>query len=396
MSKPIHASFPVGSTPQTVPRMLAVAGLLGVVLAGGMLGRAGRPVAGAAARPAFANFAVGVLPAAAVLGSAPGRADRLAEVPAGTWVSIGGHVALPAGLSTAEALWVAAPGPDGGRIYGFLPATAVDIVSGHAPRLSTGRFQLPAFLAPDPAARTDAASGLRLGEDAPEAAVAAAGAGIATGAPLDETTAEDAAAEAAIGARDAAPQAAIDTQAAVSGVPIPWLPDTVARWWPLLVAAGRRHGIDPALLAIVVLVESGGGPNAVSPAGASGLMQVMPATAQDIARARGLAGFGGDQLWDPAANIDLGAWYLADQWKRFGQPGDPSGEATLALAAAAYNGGPGTVLRHLNGQALPAETDRYRTWVTGMWRERGQVSSPTFDAWWNAGGGALVEAAAQP
>ena len=189
---------------------------------------------------------------------------------------------------------------------------------------------------------------------------------------------------------------------------IPWLPESVARWWPQLVDAGRRHAVDPELLAIVVLVESGGNPNAQSPAGASGLMQLMPATAADIARQRGITGFTADQVWDPLLNIDFGAWYLADQLRRFGRsgasansaspadlagPGDPADPATIALAAAAYNGGPGTVLRHLDGQALPAETNRYQAWVAGMWDERHLASSPSFEAWWNAGGGALVAAA---
>jgi soluble lytic murein transglycosylase-like protein len=312
-------------------------------------------------------------------------------------------------LATAEALWVAVPQPDGSRVYGFLPAPAVDIVSGHAPRLATGRFPLAAFLAPEPGSYTQpgsdpgAASGLPLGENAPEAAVAAAGAGMeAIPSPGEATQdtpsaapsqAQDAAPGAPIRAQDAAPGASIGAQGTGSEANIPWLPDTVVRWWPMLDEAGQRHGLDPALLAVAVLVESGGGPGAVSSAGASGLMQVMPATAQDIARSRGLAGFTPDQIWDPATNIDFGAWYLADQWRRFAQPDDPSGEATLALAAAAYNGGPGTVLRHQGGGPLPSETIRYRTWVTGMWRERNQSHSPTFESWWNAGGGALVAAA---
>lgn len=171
-------------------------------------------------------------------------------------------------------------------------------------------------------------------------------------------------------------------------VAIPWLPTSVGRFAPLLDAASVRHGVDADLLAIVVLVESGGDPAAVSPSGALGLMQIMPATGSDIAERRGIAGHVDQHLYDPAYNIDFGAWYLGNQVRRFW-----TGQAsqTVDLAAAAYNGGPGRVGRHLDsGEPLPAETERYRQWVGGMWRERYLPTSQTFAAWWQAGGSRLV------
>lgn len=101
----------------------------------------------------------------------------------------------------------------------------------------------------------------------------------------------------------------------------------VARYAPLFAQAGAKYGLDPSVLAAVAKVESGGNPNASSPAGARGLMQFMPATAR---------GYGIDPL-DPAQAIDAAARMLTEQKSSLG---------TLELALAAYNAGPGAVRRH--------------------------------------------------
>ncbi|MGY1727583.1 NlpC/P60 family protein [Geodermatophilus sp. SYSU D01062] len=112
----------------------------------------------------------------------------------------------------------------------------------------------------------------------------------------------------------------------------------------LFTAAGARHGVDPALLAAVAEVESGFDSAAVSSAGATGLMQFMPATA------RGL----GVDATDPASSIDGAARYLRQLTDRFG---------STDLALAAYNAGPGTVARH-GGVPPYAETQSYVRKVT--------------------------------
>lgn len=153
---------------------------------------------------------------------------------------------------------------------------------------------------------------------------------------------------------------------------IAWLPASVRRHEDAIAAAAARHGVDPGLLAIMVYTESRGRPDAQSPAGARGLLQLMPATAAEIAEVRGLPVPSPARLDDPAYNLDLGAWYIAQQLER---------HRDLPLALAAYNAGPGRVAAYRRGEAeLPAETRRYQAVITALWRERWLPWSPTLAA----------------
>jgi soluble lytic murein transglycosylase-like protein/Zn-dependent protease with chaperone function len=157
---------------------------------------------------------------------------------------------------------------------------------------------------------------------------------------------------------------------AAASIDIAWMPDSVVDFEPEIVAAAQRHGVDPDLLAIMVLVESRGNATAKSPRGARGLMQIMPKTSDQIAKARGLEDHDHERLDDPAYNLDLGAWYLARQLDRFADRVDSQEEAVL-WAAAAYNGGPTAARKAFEGTGeLSEETARYQELVGALWMER--------------------------
>ncbi len=99
----------------------------------------------------------------------------------------------------------------------------------------------------------------------------------------------------------------------------------------------KESQVNPDLVTAVIREESNYDPEAVSPVGALGLMQLMPTTAQWVAKHINLESFSRDQLHSPSINIRLGAHYLAFLLDRF------AGEPISAVAA--YNAGPDAVTR---------------------------------------------------
>jgi soluble lytic murein transglycosylase len=123
-----------------------------------------------------------------------------------------------------------------------------------------------------------------------------------------------------------------------------------------------NHGLDPALLAAVVYVESHFDPNATSAAGAIGLMQLLPETAKGIALRTGGDRFVVADLRDPEINIRYGSWYLDHLRTKYG--GD------MGVALAAYHAGPGNV-DHWRAEGLGIPFPETREYVEEVERLRG-------------------------
>lgn len=103
----------------------------------------------------------------------------------------------------------------------------------------------------------------------------------------------------------------------------------------LVVSTSLKYEVDPYLVFGIIRAESKYQTEARSPAGARGLMQIMPETAEWIAAQQGIEDFTPEALHDPEVNIDLGCWYLADLNREF--------DGRIPLMVASYNAGRGTV-----------------------------------------------------
>lgn len=145
--------------------------------------------------------------------------------------------------------------------------------------------------------------------------------------------------------------------AAALALAMPASANPVDRWSGQIAEASARFGIPEAWIRRVMEAESGGrtiyrGQPVTSPAGAQGLMQVMPGTWRAMRAAHGL----GADPYEPRDNILAGTAYLRAMYDRFGYPG----------LFAAYNAGPGRYAEHLaRGRRLPAETLAYVSQVAG-------------------------------
>ena len=117
-------------------------------------------------------------------------------------------------------------------------------------------------------------------------------------------------------------------------------PNTIAEY-------AKEYKLDPYLISSIIHCESGNRPDAVSPDGAVGLMQIMPTTGEWVAGKLQVEDFHTDMLFEPSVNIRFGCWYLQFLMDRYDQD--------RQLAVAAYNAGHGTVDKWLGNPEISAE-----------------------------------------
>ena len=111
------------------------------------------------------------------------------------------------------------------------------------------------------------------------------------------------------------------------------------KYFDIIERYSQIYGVDPVIISSIISVESRFNSNAVSPVGASGLMQIMEPTAVWAAQEIGIENFVySDMIFDPEININIGTWYINRLINTYGE---------LSVALAAYNAGSGNVTRWL-------------------------------------------------
>lgn len=117
--------------------------------------------------------------------------------------------------------------------------------------------------------------------------------------------------------------------------------------------AATEFNLPPPLIAGVIYTESHFNPNALSPVGARGLMQIMPATGAGIAASLGESDYSHDKLYDPKINIRYGSYYLRSLLDRYSND--------LDVVLVAYNGGSSVANRYQLSRAttIPLETSGF-------------------------------------
>jgi soluble lytic murein transglycosylase len=129
-----------------------------------------------------------------------------------------------------------------------------------------------------------------------------------------------------------------------------------------ILSASEEFEIPRNLIAAIIFNESRFNPPAVSRAGASGLMQLMPATARGVAKRIGMTDYTDSKIFDPDVNIRLGSAHLKFYWDLYNRDIDS--------ILVAYNAGPaysGSFIQNRDRSILPRETNSYIRRVRSTW-----------------------------
>jgi len=166
-----------------------------------------------------------------------------------------------------------------------------------------------------------------------------------------------------------------EPQSQISGEIAGFFTAEVAYWHDDILRWAAEASLDPNLVATIIQIESCGDPRAVSPAGAQGLMQVMPQHFN-----------AGEDTLLPDTNASRGLSILRECLY---SPYNPQNDVGLAFAC--YNGGPSVFVYVWD--AWPQESRYYYIWGTGIYQDaqNGLASSDTLDQWLAAGGQSLCQ-----
>ena len=140
----------------------------------------------------------------------------------------------------------------------------------------------------------------------------------------------------------------------------------------LILKYAKQYNIPPSFIAAVIYSESHFNKDATSPVGASGLMQIMPATGARLAKTLGDTDFAPSKLFEPERNVRYGSYYLKELIDRH--------EGDVDKALMAYNGGEAAVISYERNSVLPRETSGYVRKVKGTWEMYEKVYADKWQA----------------
>ena len=162
--------------------------------------------------------------------------------------------------------------------------------------------------------------------------------------------------------------------------PASWWPVAVKQNWLDIQQSASNYGLDPYLVATIVAEESGG-QNIDNTSGATGLMQIMPSTAKEIARLRKRSYY---NMHNSQENLDYGCWLIDYVKEKFIEPRgiDLNSEAGIAMLAVGYGDGVGALTKWIDSGQTSASLSAQATAVTDLWLDmynsRSADSSPVF------------------